>query len=386
MATKGPDPGRSLLDLFPEVAQMWHATRNEGVLPSMVGPGSHRKVWWTCDQDHEWVATIYSRVAGNGCPYCSNQKVLPGYNDLATTNPELAAEAYYWDPTTLTAISGQKREWRCTNDHVWSDSIAHRSYGRGCPICSNKKVLAGYNDLATLRPEVATEWHFERNAPLQPTEVSAQSHKSVWWLCSQGHEWKSTITNRSNLLIKAGCPYCSNQKVLPGYNDLATTNPELAAEAHGWDPSTITGGANQKRTWMCSEGHEWKALVSARSRGNGCPVCSTSGFNPSLDGWLYFLVHPEWRMHQIGISNQPDNRLADHRRLGWEVIEVRGPMSGDLTQKLELEAIRALKRRGAVFGARGSKHKFDGHTEAWTIDSLAVDSLGVILDWIYEDD
>jgi hypothetical protein len=312
--------------------------------------------------------------------------VLPGYNDLATTNPELAAEAYGWDPTTLTAISGQKREWKCTQGHIWSDSLAHRSYGRKCPVCSNKKVLSGYNDLASQRPDLAAEWHPAKNLPLLPTEVGSQSHKRVWWMCSKGHEWQSTITNRGNPLLNANCPYCSNQRVLPGYNDLATTNPTLAAEAHEWDPTTLTEGANKKRSWICSNGHTWSATVASRSAGNGCQSCSTSGFNPSLDGWLYFLIHPEWDMFQIGITNLPERRLADHRRLGWEVLELRGPMSGTLTQRLERNAIDSLRKRGAQFGNRASTHKFDGYTEAWSIPSLKVDSLSQILTWVYDDD
>ncbi len=31
-----------------------------------------------------------------------------------------------------------------------------------------------------------------------------------------------------------------------GVNDLATLHPEIAAEADGWDPKTITPGSNKK--------------------------------------------------------------------------------------------------------------------------------------------
>ena len=32
-----------------------------------------------------------------------------------------------------------------------------------------------------------------------------------------------------------------------GFNDLATKYPEIAIEAHGWDPSTFTPGAAAKK-------------------------------------------------------------------------------------------------------------------------------------------
>lgn len=73
----------------PELLAEWNTTKNGLLTPYDVTPGSGKKVWWKCSLGHEWQATIGSRVNGNGCPYCSNQRVLIGFNDLATTNPEL---------------------------------------------------------------------------------------------------------------------------------------------------------------------------------------------------------------------------------------------------------------------------------------------------------
>ena len=32
-----------------------------------------------------------------------------------------------------------------------------------CPFCSHKKLLSGYNDLATTYPQIAAEWDYEKN-------------------------------------------------------------------------------------------------------------------------------------------------------------------------------------------------------------------------------
>jgi hypothetical protein len=88
---------------------------------------------------------------------CSNKLVLPGVNDLATTHPELAAQAHGWDPTTLTAGSHKKVGWKCALGHTWNALVKERSQGTGCPVCSNKKVMAGHNDLATTHPELAAQ-------------------------------------------------------------------------------------------------------------------------------------------------------------------------------------------------------------------------------------
>jgi hypothetical protein len=91
-------------------------------------------------------------------------------------------------------------------------------------------------------------------------------------------------------------------------------------------------------------------------------------------------------MFQIGISNFPVKRLSQHGRRGWDVIELRGPMNGQLTQKLETECLHALEKRGAVLGHKAGIEKFDGYSEAWTKASLNVASITQILDWVYEDD
>ena len=38
-----------------------------------------------------------NRSKGQSCPYCSHRKVLSGFNDLATTHPELVASEWDWE-------------------------------------------------------------------------------------------------------------------------------------------------------------------------------------------------------------------------------------------------------------------------------------------------
>lgn len=85
-------------------------------------------------------------------------KVLAGYNDLATTHPDLAKQADGWDPTTVSAGAEKARLWRCELGHQWSAAVFSRSRGNGCPICAGQRVLAGYNDLAALRPTSRPKW------------------------------------------------------------------------------------------------------------------------------------------------------------------------------------------------------------------------------------
>ncbi len=85
-------------------------------------------------------------------------------------NPTLMAE-WNWeknnaldlDPKTLTLGSNKKVWWKCSKGHEWQATINHRNNGRGCPHCSGRKVLKGYNDLATVNPKLATEWNYDKN-------------------------------------------------------------------------------------------------------------------------------------------------------------------------------------------------------------------------------
>ena len=356
------------------------AKEADGWDPKSVIAGSKKKMRWKCQFGHNWTATLNNRTSSkSGCPICANRTVLCGFNDLLTKNPNLAVEADGWNPNSVTISSGKKLDWKCKFGHQWKSTVANRSIGRGCPVCSHKKLLVGFNDLAATHPELAREadgW--------DPQLIVAGSHKKMRWKCQYGHTWTTQIHSRTG--SNTGCPVCSHKKLLVGFNDLAATHPELAREADGWDPQLIVAGSHKRVRWKCERGHTWVSRINSRSQGRGCPSCSQTGFDPSQQGYLYFIDHFDLGMFQIGITNFPDDRLGRHKRAGWEVIELRGPMDGHLTQKLETDCLHALEKRGAILGHKAGIEKFDGYTEAWTKSSLEVTSIKQILDWVYEDE
>ena len=363
-----------LLTLNPEVA-----AEADGWDPTVINSGSNKKMSWKCASGHKWSVAVSNRTGtdGSGCAVCSGRKILSGFNDLASLHPELAAEADGWDPTTVTAGSNRNISWVCSNGHKWLAHIASRSDGTGCPYCSGKKVLVGFNDLATINPELAAEadgW--------DPTTVTAGSNRNISWVCSNGHKWLAHIASRSD---GTGCPYCSGKKVLVGFNDLATINPELAAEADGWDPTTVTAGSGLKKQWKCINGHTWSAVIGSREK-RGCPTCATSGFDPNKDAWLYFLRHDLWGLFQIGITNVPDTRVTLHKSFGWEVIEIRGPMPGGITRQWEHDILRSLQSRGVKFSPEQIAGKFSGYTEAWIQEDFPTKSLAELMNLVHKDE
>jgi len=88
------------------------------------------------------------------------KRIRQGGNDLGSLYPEIADQAHGWDPSLVTVGSNKNLEWKCGQGHLYKTSTKQRTIlGRGCPYCSGKRVLQGYNDLITTSPAVAAEWH-----------------------------------------------------------------------------------------------------------------------------------------------------------------------------------------------------------------------------------
>ena len=156
-------------------------------------------------------------------------------------------------------------------------NISTRSSGSKCPYCSGLKLLKGFNDLATTHPDLALEWS-ERNGDLHPDMVNDKSTKSVWWKCHVcGYEWKQQIKTRVN---GGECPSCSNRCAITGYNDLASTEPELMKEwdysKNKIDPTKILRTAYNRAWWKCEFGHSWNAPICDRTLGDcSCKECES---------------------------------------------------------------------------------------------------------------
>lgn len=313
-----------LATINPKLALEWNYEKNEGLLPEDVMPGTDRKVWWRCLMGHEWQARVYSRSYGAGCPYCAGNVLCIGVNDLATKAPHLLKE---WDyeansmlPENIAAGSATRVSWVCSKGHKWDAVVSSRVDGRGCPYCSGKKVWQGFNDLSSQNTELASEWDYERNGDLLPTEVPAYSSRKVWWLGKCGHSYEAKISNR---MIGTGCPYCCGKKILKGFNDFQTMYPKLAQEwnygQNTFGPDEVTIGSQRAVWWRCDKGHEWKTAISNRIRGTGCPFCA--GKKPIPGSNDFKTMNPdlmlEWNYEKNVEVNPSDLTYQSRRRVWW---------------------------------------------------------------------
>ncbi len=267
-------------------------------------------------------------------------------NDLATTHPALAAE---WHPTLngdltpdqVTRGSGKKVWWLCRNGHKWQATIANRARGRGCPFDSGHAVDVGRTDLATVNAVLASQWNAAKNGNLEPSQVAPQSNKKVWWLCPVcNFEWQAAISARS---AGTGCPACCGHAAHAGVSDLATVNPDLAAQWHtakngNLAPTHVKAGSGRKVWWSCASGHEWEARIASRSAGSGCPVCV--GRKPVSDVDLHQIV---WdRLADGAIDGIPGLQVGATRLM---LRAVRPRSIAELADALALSPANTEKQR-----------------------------------------
>lgn len=280
---------RNFFDNYPEIASEWNFEKNGEINPKAFTPHSGKIVWWKCKHGHEWRDSIDHRTCRNdGCPYCSGHRIAKGFNDVATLFPDLVKEWNFVknnkDISDYLPGSHKKVWWKCEKGHEWQATIASRTGKKpvGCPVCVNKKIVSGINDIATTNPELLKMWDYEKNNALGifPISVSRRSSKKVWWKCDKcGHEWKTSISNKE---VKS-CPKCkvkqtaANSSLPKKGNSLEEMAPELAKdfyeERNGISASEICIKSNKKVWWKCQFcGHEWEAAPSWRKK-PGCELC-----------------------------------------------------------------------------------------------------------------
>lgn len=333
---------------------------------------SKKIVDWECKEGHRWRTQIAVRTRGAGCPYCGGQRPIEGETDLATSHPDLAAELVEPElATELKAGSAVKVEWRCPEGHQWKAPPNRRQRGIGCPYCSGKYVMPEDTDIATTRPDLAQQLVDQTLA----NKITKQSNLRAQWQCDLGHGWKAVVSDRSN--YDSGCPYCTNKKVLVGFNDLATTHPELCNEMVDITLSTsLTAGSGKRIAWKCSFGHQWVTRVSHRTKssGSGCPECADFGHHVEEPSSFYVVMDDE--ILKGGITNESNRRrrLAQHRKVGLTtVFHVSHFPTGHEARALELAWIDFVK------GAQGYQVSRDrlkvGWTEAVYIHDAALEFL-----------
>ena len=307
---------KTLADVYPELAAEFHPTKNKGLTASDFTCGSGQKAWWICDKGHEYETSIFTRTRGSKCPICAGKKVLAGFNDLATTHPQLIFE---WrsqqdddiTPQSVSHATRKKAWWICsTCGHEWKANIADRAKGSHCPECSRNKPHCSRNSIINTHPFLLKEWHPTKNGEVKPYHVGRTSKRMIWWICVDDHVWQDEARKRAR---GAGCPECPDGRALNKKEFREVTRERISKE---WHPEknyvcsmeNACLKASDKVWWLCEKGHEWEAKLSSRMNGANCPYCtgwlatpetSLLGVNPTLAAELHPTKNTHWNAETL---------------------------------------------------------------------------------------
>lgn len=273
----------------------YYLYENFGKTRETLNRGFDKNIRFVCKSGHEFFARPVHRTNGQRlvCQYCSGSRLDLSKHGITVEFKNFMNE---WDfdkndvdPTRISSGNPKKFWWLCSNNHSYECSPAHRKEGRGCPYCANKKVLKGYNDLATTHPLLALSWDFDKNE-LTPYDVTYGNDKKFWWVCNEGHSWEASIVMRT--YSKTGCPYCAayrstsfaekaiylyvsrlfsnvkSRERLGGFEyDIVIPNERVLIEFNGsyWHEIADNGRDELKKQYALSNGFKFICINSVRT-------------------------------------------------------------------------------------------------------------------------
>lgn len=275
-------------------ADWWDHERNRDADWSTTTEKARRTIHWKCPVGHRFTA---SPVNLWRCPSCWEEESLQRHaaweklrGKTVADVPELAERwADEQDPATVPMDSSEYYRFRCTKGHRSTRRLSGVT-PFSCPTCraaDTKRMLEetaeastedGAPPITRLHPEVASQFHPEKNPKIHLATLSPNSRRLVWWRDeSCGFEWEATPASRDKR-ERLRCPRCAT--IL---DSLAYYYPDLAAEWSDNNPISAWHVRPTGRTpwgvpkWTCEVGHEWEVATASRISGARCPECRTAG-------------------------------------------------------------------------------------------------------------
>ena len=205
--------------------QYWDDDKNQSSIEN-TDINSKNAYWFLCHLGHS-TRTRVTRFVKNGCSYCNTiNRTISVNREFYKSNPSVKKSL------DLSQISFDKvlqtpakdlLTWKCISngcenvfqstrgDRARSDESRRRDM---CASCSEgrrihrqkKRIVKTRGSLQDLHPKISSEWHPSKNGKVKPSDISASTNVSFWWLCPVGHEYKAKVNNRTQL--NRGCKYC----------------------------------------------------------------------------------------------------------------------------------------------------------------------------------
>lgn len=167
------------------------------------------------------------------------------------------------------------------HDVTWNPIAASLYKGIGCRECAkegisekNSKTHDEFvNELASINNDIVVISRYR----------GMYEDITIQFQC--GHIWTTRATNVYYKHI--GCPYCSGQAVLVGFNDLWTTDPKISSLlTNPEDGFSVSRGSGKKKSFTCPLCHkpQNKIISNVIKRGFQCIYCGDGISYPNKFG------------------------------------------------------------------------------------------------------
>ncbi len=316
----------SLYDVCQDNNILWDYEKNKELEPKQIFSSCRKIIHLKCQKQHEFTVKAYSFFAKPTCPTCYIQE-----NNITVQCPELMK---WWDwelntgiePKTLLKNSNLQVYWKCPKcAYSWQAKVMTRVLSKGlCPCCEVHIVKrTGFNDIVTVLPELAEQFHPTKNGDLKAEQLFVTDLRRVWWHCKKCNtDWQTGVSARitggyGNYRMKE-CPYCAGTATrVP----VAQKYPQLRAkyvhEKNQKKFDKLLLSDKSKYLWHCNICNEdFPATVAAIIRSllnntapQGCIYCAGKAVKR---GKSFAALHPEL-MDEFDTDNEIDPYSVSER-------------------------------------------------------------------------
>ena len=207
------------------------------------------------------------------------------------------------------------------------------------------KKIKGFVSLEEDNPAFLSEYDYELNFPLKPSDLARQSHRKVWWTISVTERnilfyisWQASPGERQH---KKNCPYIKSRRVHPLYNSLQVRFKEIADE-WCWDlnkdlrPDIVSPCSTEKVFWRCNKcGHVYSSLIYNKTKGRGCPECNKSLFQKFIENIL--------RNNGIDINTE----VAIYKNYKYDIFSENDSLLIETDGLHHLQSIEAFEKKNS---------------------------------------
>lgn len=272
----------------PELSDIYEPSLNDGRDLSKTALYSDDVITWHCKTcDYTWKASVRNTAQSScHCPNCLNRRAIPGVNSLADKRPDLMkiwSEKNDKTPYEVLCNSYYWATWHCTVcEGEFNAYVTDIVNGKECPYCADERVLPGFNSLSAQYPDLGKQWY--------DTEISSDrilptsTYRGSWKCPDCSGIFQAPV--KDMVLGNAQCPYCADERVLPGFNSFKAKHPDLMTT---WmytnnyaicDPDSISDECSTQVWWTClnEESHFYAMsphdrLMYQRRNKESCPYC-----------------------------------------------------------------------------------------------------------------